>query len=422
MNGATCPVCEAAVSAGDPSCGRCGFPTALREEAVRALPGPGHPSQDLSKAPDHAGPVGPRSPRTRPGTDPVEAFAAELAEGIASLRRKGKEVDGYLGELHRAALAEIDGRSPEAVTILRAAIERLSSESRANTEARMAELEARRRALALAGVDDGLEPSVERIRRSMAAGRYAEASELLGVADPIARRLEEQCRQFQTAIAAIEEMWKAAATAGLLPAGMEPGVVRIRRFLSEPRHSIEALGSASASASELLELLRNELASSFSSEIARNAEALSRYPVEDGGAQTARRLNAEAAAGTHDGRFADAAPIIAELRRVTEALPPPGEPAPSPRPRPEPPAAKRPAAPGAGVTKASLLVEVRELATRVRSLPPGSEAAAEAAREIRRATELLVEQRRLQEAHEILARLMGILDAAAAGGEGGRPA
>jgi hypothetical protein len=65
------------------------------------------------------------------------------------------------------------------------------------------------------------------------------------------------------------------------------------------------------------------------------------------------------------------------------------------------------------VTKATLAEEVRLLAARVRVLTPGSEVAVEAAREIRRAAELVMHDERLDEAHEILLRLIGTINAAA---------
>ncbi|MGI0133027.1 MAG: hypothetical protein ACREDK_08080, partial [Thermoplasmata archaeon] len=98
--------------------------------------------------------------------------------------------------------------------------------------------------------------------------------------------------------------------------------------------------------------------------------------------------------------------------RRTPIAPPAAAPA---APRVAPRWGTAPAAAPTSETLGRLLVKARELAARVRLLPPESELAFEAAAEIRRATELL-RIRKLDEAESALARLMTTLDVETPGG------
>jgi hypothetical protein len=276
-------------------------------------------------------------------------------------------------------------------------------------------VEERRTRLASLGIVDGLAPDLDRARREIAAGRCVAAYDLLEEADKAARRIEEDSLELRSALATTEELWAVGTRLGLSLGGLAERVAHLRRYLAEPSHTAEALAAASQSARELLRLLPSELASAFTAELARNAQVLSRYPFDHPGAKAARHHNAEVTARAHGGSYAEAATLLLELRRTTNALPPVGD---------EPEAGRataagravpfaRPARSSANVTKATLAEEVRLLAARVRVLTPGSEVAVEAAREIRRAAELVMHDERLDEAHEILLRLIGTINAAA---------
>jgi hypothetical protein len=419
MTHATCPICDGGLSIGEPACPRCGFPASLREDALRVVHEPEGPRTPVPAAPRPEGRASTPSPSVRSGPDPVEALAIEFAQGITALRPEAKEREEYFGELQRAALAQAAGRPAEALALLRAVGEKLSHEAKRVAQVRLAELDARRASLEAAGVLHGLGPNLGRVRREMAEGRFTSACELLEAADARARQMEEESLQLRSTLTATEELWAAATTAGLPPVGLKERVEHIRRYLAEPTHLPEAVTIANRSAHELLTLLRTELAAAFTAELARNAAILSRYPVDDPGAQLARHQNAEAAARTHDGGYTEAAALLVQLRRTTEALPPPGEALEAARrvaPPTAPAAPAGPAAPATEVTKATLIEEARVLAARLRALPPNSQLATEAAHEIRRATDLVTKERRLEEAHEVLSRLMQTLDAAESGG------
>jgi tetratricopeptide (TPR) repeat protein len=409
MSEPSCPVCEGILPAAASACPTCGYPTALREEAVRAFLVP-EPLRAAAPAPPvREEPAARPAPVARPGPSPVEPLAAELAKGIAALRRLGLPTESFLTDLQRAAAAEAAGRSDEAVSDLREALERLSAASRSIAETRLRELEERRRALASAGVLDGLDPDVDRVRKAISEGRHAQATELVGSADARARQIEADLGELTSSLATTEELWAVAGSAGLPPSGLKERVAHLRRYLAGPRHSADEVGAANRSARELLGLLRSELTSGFTAELARNSDLLGRYPVDDPGALVARRQITEAAGRTREGRLVEAAESIAQLRRTIESLPPPAEARETAR-RTAP--TSKPAGPKAEVTRASLIETTRGLAARVRSLPPGSALAAQAAKDIRHATALLAQHKNLEEAHEVLVRLIERLDAA----------
>jgi len=409
MTDATCPICGGGLSSGEPACPGCGFPLSLREDAVRAMaeaPGPQPPIADAAHGAD-------RSASQRP--DPVEPLANDLGEGIATLRAHGMPMDAYVHELQRAAVAQADGHPADAVSILRAAIAKLSEESRLTAQARLVEVEARRARLASAGILDDLGPNLERVHREIDAGQSVSAYDLLESSDAVARQIEEDSVQLRATLAATEELWAAGTKVGLALTNLTERVAQLRRYLAEPSHSAPAVATASRSAHELLMLLRVELANAFTAELAHNAEILSRYPVDHPGAQAARHQNAEATARTHDGGYPEAAALLVRLRRTTDGLPPISDAPESPPAKAAAPAAPSPRSrrsSSAVVTKATLVEEVRLVAARVRVLPPGTEVAVEAARDIRRATELVMHDQKLEEAHDVLLHLIATLDAA----------
>jgi len=151
-------------------------------------------------------------------------------------------------------------------------------------------------------------------------------------------------------------------------------------------------------------LLHEAIPTSLEEELARHATTLDGYPEDHVPSAVARRLHLEATRHLKKGRLPEAVQSVRDLRRAIEAV--------------EKEASTRAPAPSAAdiarETEAEmldrLLKKARSLAARVRTLPPESETAREAAAEIRSATEML-RARELVQADQTLARLMRMLSA-----------
>ncbi|MCI4338512.1 MAG: hypothetical protein L3J72_04345, partial [Thermoplasmata archaeon] len=165
----------------------------------------------------------------------------------------------------------------------------------------------------------------------------------------------------------------------------------------------EEIAEARAVTERMLRVFHEAMPQRLQEELDRHAEKLARFAPEHPPSQRARQLHSESTRHLRHGRIAESALRLAELSRALADL---GEPATAAGPRVAAPEEKQ---------LASLLLKARQLASRVRHLPPGSSAAEEAADEIRAATESLRE-RRLDDAERALGRLLHTVEQFESGG------
>ncbi len=172
----------------------------------------------------------------------------------------------------------------------------------------------------------------------------------------------------------------------------------------------DALDEVAQAAAQTLMLLHEAIPTSLEEELDRHETVLARYPEEHPPSAAARRLHSEASRHLKKGRLSDAVQSVRELRREIERLEQSRElhevaVGSGPDVTVKPPAVETEAE-----TLERLLKKARSLAGRVRTLPPDSELAREAASQIREVTDLL-RNRELRGADQALARLMRMLSA-----------
>ncbi|HEV8050648.1 MAG TPA: hypothetical protein VGP88_08660, partial [Thermoplasmata archaeon] len=142
-----CPVCEAENPTTATSCRTCGYPTGLAVDALRglsdaeAVPIPG-PSSRPKAPPPMARPVG-----RDPTAEQVEKTAQELDRTLRLIGRLGVATADVTVELHQAALTQADGRTVEALSLLRSALARLHTATNDALGRRLRSLEERELAL-----------------------------------------------------------------------------------------------------------------------------------------------------------------------------------------------------------------------------------------------------------------------------------
>ncbi|MCI4362074.1 MAG: hypothetical protein L3J77_02630 [Thermoplasmata archaeon] len=409
-----CPVCESENPSTAVSCTTCGYPTALAVDAMRGL-------ADVAAMAMPASTSAPKSPRrpARPvGRDPtaeqVERAAAELDGTIRLIGRLGVPTADVTVELHQAALTQADGRSVEALSLLRSALARLHEATNEALARRLRSLEERQAALRTDGVAVSLGAEAVRIRAEIDAGRPEQAIDRLVKADEQLGMIETDWKGLKGLLRQIDELRAAAEIIGRPVADVEESVQQIKALLADPDLSTATLDDGAQIAARALMLLHEALPGAIEQELERHAEALDAFPQEHAPARPARAMHAEATRHLRRGKISEATARLRELRVAIREL---GDPedavaalrGPAPKESESAPASPAPAD-TEETALARLLSKARGLAARVRSLPADSELAYEAAGEIRRATEQL-RARKLDEADATLSRLMRTLDA-----------
>jgi tetratricopeptide (TPR) repeat protein len=410
-----CPVCEAENPTTAVSCATCGYPTALAVDAMRGL-------ADVAAMAMPATTSAPRSPR-RParvvGKDPtaeqVERTAVELDGTIRLIGRLGVPTGDVTVELHQAALTQADGRSVEALSLLRSALARLHEATNEALARRLRSLEERQAVLRTDGVAVSLVGAeAVRIRAEIDAGRAEQAIERLVKADEQLGMIETDWKGLKGLLRQIDELRAAAEVIGRPVADVEESVQQIKALLADPDLSTATLDDGAQIAARALMLLHEALPGAIEQELERHAEALDAFPSEHTPARPARAMHAEATRHLRRGKISEATARLRELRVAIRELGDPQDAVAAARgPTPEtsePGDATPPPADTPEIALGRLLQKARGLAARVRSLPADSELAYEAAGEIRRATEQL-RARKLEEADATLSRLMRTLDA-----------
>ena len=413
----SCPICGTSLESAVPTCPGCGFPTALAREAERALAETAGGSAPTSTRPSGTSSAVLRPPEaTRRAADPqvevCDRSAREIRGDLAVFIQLGGDVGSVMTEMGQAALVQADGRTAEAADLLRGVQQHIASETNDLFVRRVGDLEFRQQALLKEGVGVDFGVDITWMRKEFEAGRRSSALSLLQIVDHKLSRMESDWRGLRGLLRQIDALRQAAGSIGEEPPKVRETLDGIREILSRSPVDSNALDTVAQSAAEALMMLHETLPTIIHQELDRDGLLLGKRTTEDEATVAARALLAETSRDLRKGQLIDACRHLGQLRTAMKPLE-----------VPEPAAAKPAEAEPSGLTSgplpapaeseadqlSRLLKQARELAGRVRSLPPDSEISFEAASEIRRATELL-RASRLDEAELTLSRLMRTLD------------
>jgi hypothetical protein len=398
----SCPICEQPIASTAAHCAVCGFPTGLAIEGLRSIDGP-----DASD-PDNGGaasaeptPVRPKVeiPPPSPEEELNAAISRDLRARMDAIRELGHGPD-VTNELCEAALSEAEGRVAEALGILRSAQSRLEHETEEVLRRRVALLKERREALEKTGVRFSVGSDFERLASAVENGEREETVSTLVEAERRLAQFESDWKGLQGLLAQIEGLRNEASELTIPLGEISSELEGVRDRLGEQSLTEDSLDTFAQEAAQILMLLHEAIPSSLEEELARTEKILDRYPEDHPGGAVARRLHLEASRHLKKGRLSEAMQSLRELRRSLTEL------------------EKQATAPAAPMAVAApededemldrLLKKARSLAGRVRTLPPDSETARDAAIQIREATDLL-RARNLKEADLTLTRLMRML-------------
>ncbi|HTT26507.1 MAG TPA: hypothetical protein VMH90_06070 [Thermoplasmata archaeon] len=404
-----CPICAQRLIESAESCDGCGYPVALHPEARRAL-ADGEPQAAIPTVGGRGTATivrraAPGSARARDQTTEACARAAQDLRGhVLLLLQLGGNALSYSSEMRQAALVQAEGKSAEALDLLRAAAGRADAEIVELFARRAQELEARAGLLHKDGIRAEIEDPLERLHQALIASNRSEAARLVTEADRRIALLEQDWRGLHTLLRQIDELQAGARDAGKAIPEVDDDVGQVKALLARPQIDAAVLDSAAQIAARALMMLHEALPAILEEDLDRHGSTLSAYPAEHEGARRAKAVHGEASRHLRRGRLSEASQRLTELRTMLQQL---GS-GRSAEPPAAPPAAAAPVEDPDGAL-ARLLTKARSLASRVRALAPESEIAYEAAAEIRRATELL-RARKLPEAEAALTHLMRTLD------------
>jgi len=402
----SCPICEQPISATGLHCTVCGFPSALAIEGLRSIEATPAIAAADPVPPEHAArPT--RAPS--PQAELSSRISRDLREKMDLVRELGRSLPDATSEMCQAALSEAEGREGEALETLRGAQTRLERELDELLEQRLRSLTERKEALQKNGVRLAIGSDLEQIADELATSHRDEATAHLLDAERRIGAFEADLKGLQGLLSQIESLRNEAADLGLPLGEISGEIEQIRDRLAEPRLTEETLDELAQAAAQALMLLHEAIPSTLEEELGRHGVTLDAYPEEHVPSAVARRLHLEASRHLKKGRLPEAIQSVRELRQQLDAI----------REEDAVPPATPEAVGGLPETESEtldrLLKKARSLAARVRTLPPDSETAREAAIEIRSATELL-KGRELAEADRTLARLMRMLSAENSGG------
>jgi outer membrane biosynthesis protein TonB len=457
----SCPVCETPLPASADHCPRCGFPSALSGRLDGPVAVPAEPNDELAERPV---PGGRGSSAQDDGESEVNAsLARSLEERTELLRTIDRDAPDVTGELCEAALNEASGRTGDAQQILRSAQGRLDRETEELLARHLESLENRGRLLESTGLKLALEDELGHLAESIVASSPASSVAALAEAELRMDELEAHWRGLQGLLGQVATLRAQATELGIrLPDGPDR-LSALRSGLASRPATDHDLDAAAQAAAETLMHLHEAIPPALEQELARHAKTLEAHRGRSAKGQPARRHHAEALQHLKNGRLEDAARSVQELRAALEELAqeaeeappapvpvpptpvtPPAPSTPAPLPAAPPPSSAAPArapaprtavvpatreAPGPAAPPtpsvreaaaldptvvATLMNKARSLAVRVRSLPPDSAEAADAARQIHEATDLL-RAKRYAEADAALTRLMRALASAGSG-------
>jgi hypothetical protein len=354
-------------------------------------------------------PTSARSHPVIPPTPEAELAARisrDLRSKMALVRELGRSFPDATSELCQAALNEAEGRESEALETLRGAQARLEKEIDELLEQRIRATTDRREALAQIGVRFSLGAEWKEIGDELSQGHREDVTSNLLEAERRVAQFESDWKGIQGLLAQIDGLKTEAGELGIPLGEITSELEGIRDRLEAPNLTEESLDEVAQAAAQTLMLLHESIPSSLEEELQRHAVTLDRFPEEHVPSAVARRLHVEASRHLKKGRLPEAVQSVRELRHQIEAIEQEETDGGTQFLQPPPEGVRETEA----ETLDRLLKKARTLAARVRTLPPDSETAREAAMEIRAATELL-KTRELSEADQTLARLMRMLTA-----------
>jgi len=395
----SCPICEQPIGSTAIHCSVCGFPTGLAIEGLRAVDADYGSAQPSGV---HSGPTPSAVPPTPAPVSPEEelnsAISRDLRAKMDLVRELGSGPD-VTAEMCEAALVEAEGRVAEALDILRSAQSRLETQTDELLRERVRLLQERREFLGRTGVRFDFATDFDRLSHAIENAEREDATALLVAAEQHVSEVESDWKGLQGLLSQIEGLRNEAAELGIPLGEISSEIEGIRYRLTGPEVTEETLDTLAQDAAQTLMLLHEAIPASLEGELARHEATLNRFPEDHPPSTVARRLHLEAGRHLKKGRLSDAVRSVRELRHELSEL------------EKRPSVAAEPVAP---LTESEdqmldrLLKKARALAGRVRTLPPDSETAREAAVQIREATELL-RARELKEADQTLSRLMRML-------------
>ena len=403
----SCPICEQPIPSTVGHCSVCGFPTGLAIEGLRSLGPDGSVGSDLDSL---GGPVATVVVAPAPPSAEAElcvTISRDIRGKLDYVRELGRGAPDVTSDMCQAALSEAEGRVTEALDVLRRAQRSLDRQTDELLAKRLTSLQARESALRDTGVRFAIGGDLNRLKSAIEGGQREVAGGLLVEAERRVTQFESDWRGLQGLLRQIDTLRKEASDLGIPLGEINSEVEEIRDQLREPDVTEDALDTVAQGAAQTLMLLHEAIPTSLQEELGRHEAVLDRYPEEHPPSAAARRLHGEASRHLKKGRLTDAVQSVRELRREIERLEQSQElrdvavGAP-----PTPP----PAVETEAETLERLLKKARSLAGRVRTLPPDSEVAREAAAQIREVTDLL-RNRELRGADQALARLMRMLSA-----------
>ena len=404
----SCPICEQPIPSTVGHCSVCGFPTALAIEGLRSIGADGGAAVELETAVEAPKPVlrVPAPPSAE--AELCAAISRDIRGKLDYVRELGRGAPDVTSDMCQAAISEAEGRVNEALDVLRNAQRSLDRQTDELLSRRLASLQARESALRETGVRFAINGDLNKLKTAIDGGQRETAGGLLVETERRVSQFESDWRGLQGLLRQIDTLRKEATDLGI-PLGEIAGeVAEIRDQLQEPDLTEDALDSVAQAAAQTLMLLHEAIPTSLEEELGRHESVLGRYPEEHVPSAAARRLHSEASRHLKKGRLSDAVQSVRDLRREIERLEQSRElhevavgPAPVVEVAP---------AETESETLDRLLKKARSLAGRVRTLPPDSEVARDAAVQIREVTDLL-RNRELRGADQALARLMRMLSA-----------
>jgi hypothetical protein len=396
----SCPICEQPIASTAVHCSVCGFPTRLAIEGLRSVTasegGPASTDAPASATLSRSRtPPAPLSPEEELNV----AISRDLRAKMDLVRELGPGPD-VTAELCQAALVEAEGRASEALDILRSAQSRLESQTEELLRERFRRLGERRDLLGKTGVRFDLGADFHRLSQAIEDGERAEAAALLLAAEQRVSQFESDWKGLQGLLAQIEGLRNQAAELGIPLGEISSELEGIRDRLMGPDVTEDTLDTLAQESAQTLMLLHEAIPSSLDAELARHEATLNAFPEDHAPSAVARRLHLEASRHLKKGRLSEAVQSVRELRRELAEL--------EKHPSGPPEAAATALTETEDEMLDRLLKKARTLAGRVRTLPPDSETARDAAIQIREATDLL-RARQLKEADLTLSRLMRML-------------
>jgi len=341
------------------------------------------------------------------------SISRDIRGKLDYVRELGRGAPDVTSDMCQAALSEAEGRVTEALDVLRRAQHSLDRQTDELLRGRLGALKTRENALRETGVRFALGGDLNRLTDAIEGGQREVAAGMLVETERRVSQFESDWRGLQGILRQIDTLRKEATDLGIPLGEISGEVSEIRDQLRGPDITEEALDELAQAAAQTLMLLHEAIPTSLDEELARHDAVLSRYPDEHPPSAAARRLHSEATRHLKKGRLTDAVQSVRELRREIERLEQSRElreVAVGASAAPTPPVIETEAE-----TLERLLKKARSLAGRVRTLPPDSELAREAATQIREVTDLL-RNRELRGADQALARLMRTLSAEPGGG------